>query len=58
MKDIVVKLHEEISSMSLGDLCLLAGQAINMGMERKKVDIILSYLEVALIKHSLEKRGE
>lgn len=52
----VEKLHEKISSMSLGDLCLLCGNAINIGMEKSKVEMLLQYLEIALTKELYLKR--
>jgi len=52
----VQKLHEQIVSMELGDLLLLAGQAVNMGMDPKKVTLILRYVENAVAKYQIEQR--
>lgn len=46
----VNELHEKISKLSLGDLCLLVGNAINEKMDDKKIEILLIYLETAIIK--------
>ena len=43
-------MHEKISKLSLGDLCLLVGNAINEKMDDKKIEILLIYLETAIIK--------
>lgn len=44
----VEDLHKQITEMPLGDLLLLAGQAVNMGMEKEKVDLILRYVELKI----------
>ena len=53
----IKKLHEEISSMSLGDCLLLCGQAANMPMPREKLLILLKYAEIAIAKYILEKQA-
>lgn len=50
----VEKLHEQITEMSLGDLLLLAGQAVNLPLDNKRLDIILKYVEIALAKRKIE----
>lgn len=51
----VEKLHEQLISMSLGDLLLLAGQAVNMGMPKEKTVLILKYVDIAIVKYRLDK---
>lgn len=46
----VENLHKEMSEMSLGDLCLLCGQAINMGFDEQRIDLMLKYLKIAIAK--------
>ena len=53
----VEKLHNEIINLSLGDLLLLAGQAANLPMRDDRLDVILRYVEIALTKRKLERRG-
>lgn len=50
----IEKLHKQITQMSLGDLLLLAGQAVNTPLDNKLLDIILKYVEIALAKRKLE----
>lgn len=52
----VEKLHEQMMDLSLGDLFLVAGQAINLGMDGKRTDIILKYVELAMVKRKLEQQ--
>jgi hypothetical protein len=55
------KLFNKIQNLSLGDLCLLCGQAINMGMDKQRVDLILKQLEIAMLKRKLtapQEEGE
>lgn len=54
MKVDIKKLHEQIAEMSLGDLCLLCGQALNMNMSKARTDVLLQYLDIALVKRKLE----
>lgn len=41
VKTNVEKIHEQISTMSLGDTLLLCGQAANLPMPREKLTILL-----------------
>lgn len=52
----IEKLHEKISNLSLGDLCILCGSAINSNMDQKKIDLLLHYLEIALHKELYIKK--
>lgn len=52
----VQKLHEQMSSLSLGDLLLLAGQAVNLPMDDNRLDLILKYVEIALINRKMKLR--
>lgn len=52
----VEKLHEQMSSLSLGDLLLLAGQAVNLPMDDNRLDMILKYVEIALINRKMKLR--
>lgn len=58
MSNRVEQLHKEMSTMSLGDLLLVAGQAINMGMDKERVGLILKYVEIAITKWRLKDGGE
>lgn len=53
----VEKLHEKMSSLSLGDLFLVAGQAINLPMDDKRIDLILKYVEIAMVKRKLKSKS-
>lgn len=53
MSERVEKLHKQMSEMSLGDLLLLAGQAVNLPMDEQRTDLILKYVEIALTKRKL-----
>ena len=44
----IKKLHKQMMDMSLGDILLLAGDAVNMGMDKRRLDIILKYVEMKL----------
>lgn len=55
MSDNVEKLHEQMSSLSLGDLLLLAGQAVNLSMSEERLDLILKYVEIALDKRKIKR---
>lgn len=55
MTENIEKLHKQMLELSLGDLLILAGQAVNLPMDDKRIDIILKYVEVALIKRKIEK---
>lgn len=46
----IEELHDKISKLSLADLCLLCGNALKNDMEKKKIDLLLHYLEIALTK--------
>ena len=48
-------LHDKIIKLSLGDLLLLAGQAVNYPMDDDRLDIILKYVEIALVKRKLAR---
>lgn len=52
----IEKLHEKISKMSLADLCLLVHNAIKADMEDKKIEMLLTYLEIAIGKEKYLKR--
>lgn len=52
----VEKMHEKISNMSLADLCLLCGSAIKRGMDEKKIELLLYYLEIAVQKERYLKK--
>ena len=54
----VEKLHNQIKQMSLGDLCLVVGEAINLRMDEKRVDILLKYLERKIALRSIYKAKE
>ena len=49
-------MHEKISNMSLADLCLLCGSAIKRGMDEKKIELLLYYLEIAVQKERYLKK--
>ena len=53
MSQNVEKLHESMRSLSLGDLLLLAGQAANLPMDDKRLDLILQYVEIALMRRKI-----
>ena len=53
----IENLHKQMIDLSLGDLLLVAGQAVNMKMDDKRLDLILKYVEIALAKRKI-KRGE
>lgn len=55
MIDKVERLHKQMSELSLGDLLLLAGQAVNLPMDDQRIDLILKYVEIALTKRKLNK---
>jgi hypothetical protein len=51
-------LHDKISKLPLADLCLLCGNAIKSEMDKAKIDMLLTYLEIALTKERyLNKLG-
>ena len=52
----VEKLHDKISNMALGDLCLLCGQAINNKFDERKIEMLITYLEIAITKEKYLKR--
>lgn len=54
----VEKLHEKMSALSLGDLLLIAVQAINLGMDDKRVDLILKYVKMGLIARDMRLQIE
>lgn len=54
----VEELNKQMLGLSLGDLLLLAGQAVNLPLEEKRVDLILKYVEIALTKRNLSKSRE
>lgn len=54
MKDKVEELHEQLMVMGLGDLLLLAGQAVNLPMPDNKVEMLLKYVEVAIWKWKMK----
>ena len=51
----VQKLHEEMSTMSLSDILLLAHQAVNFPMPDEKLDLILKYVEMAISMRRIRK---
>lgn len=53
----VQKLHDQMRALSLGDLLLLAGQAANLPMDDKRLDLILKYVEIALVERKNKLRG-
>lgn len=53
MSDKIKELDAQIKSLSLGDLLLLTGQAVNMGMDKERVELLLKYLEIALLQRKL-----
>lgn len=57
MSQRVEKLHEQMISLSLGDLLLVAGQAVNLPMSDDRIDLILKYVEVALTKRKLKPKN-
>lgn len=54
----VKELHEQMIDMSLGDLLILAGQAVNMKMPYDRLKLIFKYVEIAMVKFKLEKLKE
>ena len=48
MNQNIEDLHKQMTALSLGDLLLLAGQAANLPMDDKRLDLILKYVEIAL----------
>ena len=54
----VEDLHKELMSMTLGDLCLLCGQAINQGFDKERVDLMLKYLELKMRVRKLTTKEE
>lgn len=50
----IEKLHKDMSEMSLGDLLILAGTAVNMKLDKKRLDIIFHYVERGLMKRKLK----
>lgn len=58
MSERVDKLHKEMSEMSLGDLLLVAGQAVNFGMSDDRVDLILKYVENAITRRQIKRSKE
>jgi hypothetical protein len=44
----VQELHEKMSRMKLEELMLAAIQAIEIGMEEKRLDLILQYVETKI----------
>ncbi len=49
----IERLYKTMSEMSLGDILIVAGQAVNMKMDKKRVDLILRYVNIALSKRKL-----
>lgn len=47
------KLADEIRKLSLSDLLLMASQAIELGIEEKRLMIILRYVEIAIEERRL-----
>jgi hypothetical protein len=54
----VEELHQQMMSMTLGDLCLLCGQAINLGFDKERVDLMLKYLELKMRVRKLTTKEE
>jgi len=44
------KLFEKLQTMPIGDLLIICGEAVNMKMEKKRLDVILLLLETRLQK--------
>jgi hypothetical protein len=44
----VEKLIKQIESLGLADLCILVGNALHSKLERKRLEILLKYLETAV----------
>lgn len=44
------KLFDKLHKMPIGDLLILCGEAVNMKMDKKKLDAILLLLETRLQK--------
>lgn len=51
----VKELHDKICNMSLGDLLIVCGHAVNMNFPDSKLQILFEYLDIALIKRRLGK---
>ena len=51
----VKELHEKICNMSLGDLLIVCGHAVNMDFPDSKLEVLFEYLDIALIKRRLRK---
>jgi hypothetical protein len=58
MSEKIEHLHNQISSLPLGDLLLLASQAVNMPLPDIKIDIILKYVEIAIVTRRIERAGK
>lgn len=54
----IEKLHNQIKEMSLGDLMIVIGSSINMKMEKKRVEIMMHYLEEKLLRYKLNQEPE
>lgn len=44
------ELFKQLESMPIGDLMIICGEAVNMKMEKKRLDVILLLLETRLQK--------
>ena len=49
------KLFNKLETMPLGDLMIICGEAINMKMEKKRLDVILLLLETRLQKKRMRE---